>query len=157
MATLKVKVPENTQNIEGVATIRAPLAKVFGAYTDQKLFAQWWCRGNPMTVYQFDCRDGGSWHIAERSEDGGTHEFFGCFHEVAENTRIIQTFEYLGMPERGHVMLERTDFVAVDANTTEIRSTSTAQSRADRDGMMQSGAEAGWRQSVEALGKLLEK
>jgi hypothetical protein len=63
----------------------------------------------------------------------------------------------MGMPERGHVFLERADFVAVDANTTEIRTLGTAQSLADRDGMIQSGAETGWRQSVEALGKLLEK
>ena len=95
MATLKVRIPENTQNIEGVVTIRAPLAKVFGAHKDPKLFAQWWCRGNPMQVFRFDCRDGGVWHIAE----------------------VI--------PERGHVRPER--------------------------------AEAGWRQSIEALGKLLEK
>ena len=157
MATLKVKIPENSQNIEGVATIRAPLAKVFGAYKDPKLFAQWWCRGNPMEVYRFECRDGGVWHIAELTPDGGKYEFFGCFHEVADNSRIVQTFEFMGMPERGHVMLERADFVAVDANTTEIRTLSTAQTLADRDGMVQSGAEAGWRQSVEALGKLLEK
>jgi uncharacterized protein YndB with AHSA1/START domain len=156
MATLKVKSPENSQNIEGVATIRAPLAKVFRAYTDPKLFAQWWCRGNPMEIYRFDCRDGGGWHIAEVAP-GSRHEFFGCFHEVTENSRIIQTFEYMGMPERGHVLLERADFVALDANTTEIRSLATAQTLADRDGMVQSGMEAGWSQSVKALGKLLEQ
>jgi uncharacterized protein YndB with AHSA1/START domain len=156
MATLKVTVPKDSQNIEGVVTIRAPLAKVFEAYTDRKLFSQWWCRGNPMKVYDFDCRDGGRWHIAEQS-DGQEHEFFGCFHEVTENERIIQTFEYMGMPQRGHVFIERADFVAVDPDTTEIRTLSTAQSRADRDGMVGSGMEGGWRQSVEALGRLLEK
>ena len=157
MARLEVTVPEDSQNIEGVVTIRAPLAKVFEAYRDPALFAQWWCRGNPMKVHHFDCRDGGSWHITELSEDGKEHSFCGCFHEVASNERIVQTFEYLGMPERGHVMLERASFVAVDAGTTEIRTTGTAQSRQDRDGMIASGAEAGWRQSVNALGRLLEQ
>jgi uncharacterized protein YndB with AHSA1/START domain len=157
MATLKVTVPEATQNIIGIATIHAPLARVFQAYVDPELFAQWWCRGNPMTVHHFDCRDGGSWHITEQSEDGGEHSFFGCFHEVTANERIIQTFEYMGMPERGHVLLERADFVALDANTTEIRTLGTAQSQAGRDGMIESGAEAGWQQSVQALGKLLEQ
>ena len=156
MATLKVTIPENSQNIDGVATIRAPLDKVFAAYTDEKLMAQWWCRGNPMTVHRFDCRDGGSWHISERSEDGNEHPFFGCFHEIAPNARIVQTFEYLGLPERGHVMLERADFVSLDRNTTEIRTLATAQSREARDAMVASGMESGWRQSVEALGRLVE-
>jgi uncharacterized protein YndB with AHSA1/START domain len=70
MADLKVTIPENSQNILGTVTIDAPLEKVFAAYTQAELFAKWWCRGNPMTVYRFDCQDGGSWHIAERSEDG---------------------------------------------------------------------------------------
>jgi len=155
MATLKVNVPNNSQNIEGIATIKAPLAKVFRAHTDETLFPQWWCRGNPMKVYRFDCRDGGGWHIAEQA-DGNEYEFIGCFHEVRENERIIQTFEFLGLPERGNVALERADFVAIDDSTTEIRTLSTAQSIEARDAMAASGMEDGWRQSVEALGRLVE-
>jgi hypothetical protein len=34
-----------------------------------------------MKVYHFDCKDGGSWHIAKQSEDGNEYEFTGCFHE----------------------------------------------------------------------------
>ena len=33
MAALKVTIPENSQNIEGVARLKAPLDKVFQAYT----------------------------------------------------------------------------------------------------------------------------
>lgn len=156
MATLKVTVPQNSQNIEGIVRIEAPLAKVFAAHVDPALFSRWWCRGNPMTVHHFDGRTGGWWHIAERSEHG-EHEFTGTFHEVAENERIVQTFEYLGLPERGHVALERADFAATDDGATEIRTLSTFQSRADRDGMVSSGMEAGWRQSIEALGRLIEE
>jgi uncharacterized protein YndB with AHSA1/START domain len=68
MATIKVTVTEISQNLEGLATIRAPLAKVFGAYTDPALFTPWWCRGKPMAVFAFDCCNGGRWHIAERTE-----------------------------------------------------------------------------------------
>ncbi|MGB3296335.1 MAG: SRPBCC domain-containing protein [Phormidesmis sp.] len=156
MANLKVTVPENSQNILGTVTINAPLAKVFEAYTQEELFTSWWCRGNPMKVHYFDCKDGGSWHITEQSEDGKEYEFIGCFHEVAKDERIVQTFEFLGMPERGHVMLEKAEFVAIDERTTEIRSQSTAMSQEERDGMVVSGMESGWRQSIEALGKLLE-
>lgn len=156
MAHLTVTVPENSQNIFGTVTIKASLKKVFEAYTKEELFASWWCRGNKMKVYHFDCQDGGSWHIAEQSEDGKEYEFRGCFHEVAPNERIVQTFEFLGMPERGHVMLEKAEFFAIDEYTTQILTHSTAMSQEDRDGMVDSGMESGWRQSVEALGKLLE-
>ena len=156
MAHLKVTVPENSQNILGTVIINAPLEKVFEAYTKEELFASWWCRGNPMKVYHFDCKDGGSWHIAEQSEDGNEYEFTGCFHEVAKDKRIVQTFEFLGMAERGHVMLEKAEFVAIDEHTTEIRTHSTAMNQEDRDGMVASGMEIGWRQSIEVLGKLLE-
>ena len=84
------------------------------------------------------------------------YEFTGCFHEVVKNGRIVQTFEFLGMPERGHVMLEKAEFVAIDEYTTEIHTHSTAMSQEDRDGMVASRMESGWRQSVESLGKLLE-
>jgi uncharacterized protein YndB with AHSA1/START domain len=157
MAELKVTIPENSQNIAGVVTIHAPIERVFEAYRDPALFAQWWCRGNPMIVHHFDCTSGGAWHIAEQTADGGSYEFTGCFHEVALNERIIQTFEFLGMPERGHVALERADFVAIDKATTEIRTLSTFQSQQDRDGLVASGMEGGWRQSIEALGRLLEE
>lgn len=156
MAQLQVKVPENSQNIEGIVTLSASLEKVFEAHTDPELFAQWWCRGNPMKVFRFDCRDGGGWHIAELAEDKVEHEFYGVFHEVSPDERIVQTFEYMGMPERGHVLLEKSEFRAIDNNTTEIRSVSTAQSIEGRDGMVASGMEDGWRQSIDALGKLLE-
>jgi uncharacterized protein YndB with AHSA1/START domain len=156
MADLKVTIPEDSQNIVGLVTIKAPLARVFEAYTDQTQFTKWWGRGKPMTVHRFDCREGGAWHIAERGDDGQEYEFCGTYHEVTKNERIVQTFEFLGMPERGHVMLERADFLAVDDRTTEIRTLSTAQSREDRDGMVASGMESGWRESVEALGRLVE-
>lgn len=156
MANLKVTIPDNSQNILGTVTINAPLDKVFEAYTKEELFAQWWCRGNPMKIYHFECKDGGSWHVAEQLEDGKEYEFIGCFHEVAKNRRIVQTFEFLGMPERGHVMLEKAEFVAIDALTTEISTHSTAMSQEDRDNMVSSGMESGWRQSIQALGKLLK-
>lgn len=156
MATLKITVPKDSQNVAGVVRIQAPLEKVFRAHTDAELFTKWWGRGNPLKLHHFDCRSGGWWHLTEIS-DHGEHEFMGTFHEVAPNERIIQTFEYLGLPERGNVALERADFVAIDADSTEIRTLSTAQSREARDGIVASGMEAGWRQSVEALGRLVEE
>ena len=155
MATLKVEVPENSQNIVSTVRVNAPLEKVFEAYTNQDLVTKWIMRGNNTNVKKFDAVSGGAWHMGEKGDDGIEYDFCGSFHEVLENERIIWTFEFLGMPERGHVSIERQDFVKIDDSTTEVRATSTFFNTADRDGMIESGMEDGFRKSVEALGKLL--
>lgn len=155
MATLTVTAPEDSLEIIGVATVKAPLSKVFEAYTTQALFTQWFCRGNEVTVQVFNAVDGGMWHIDERSPEGETWGFYGTFHQVVKNTSIIWTFEFLGLPDRGHVSLERMLFKALDETTTEITSTSVFLSKEDRDGMVSSGMESGWRQSITALEEIL--
>ena len=158
MATLKITVPEDsTQNIEGLVSINAPLEKVFEAHINEDLFTKWFMRGNEVVVKHYDGKSGGSWHIAEKDKEGNEYDFCGTYHEVALNERIIWTFEFLGMPERGHVSIERINFVREDDNASEIHYLSTFMSQADRDGMIQSGMEDGFRESVEALGRLLEK
>ncbi len=157
MATLKVTVPENSLEIIGIATINAPLAKVFEAYINKDLFTQWFCRGNEVTVRAFNAIDGGTWHVEERSPEGEEWGFYGTFHQVVRGEYIIWTFEYMGMPERGHVSLERMKFVALDDNTTELQSTSVFLTQEDRDGMVASGMEPGWRQSIEALEEVVKR
>ncbi len=158
MAKLEVKVPEDSkQNIETIVQINAPIEKVFEAYTDVDLITKWFMRGNDTVVHKFEATTGGSWHITEKSDDGAEYEFCGSYHEVAKNERIIWTFEFLGMPERGHVSLEKMDFIKVEDNTTDIRSVSTFQTAEDRDGMVSSGMEKGMKQGIDALGELLEK
>ena len=124
MAKLTITVPEQSQNIQGVAVIKAPLEKVFEAHTNADLFKQWFARGNDATIHKFHARSGGAWHLTERSAEG-EYSFCGSYHEVAKNERIIWTFEFLGLPERGHVAIERMDLVRIDDKTTEIRTLST--------------------------------
>jgi hypothetical protein len=81
--------------------------------------------------------------------------FSGSFHEVAGPERLIQTFEYEGLPEKGHVALETSRFEALPGNRTRVVIHSVFQSVADRDGMMMSGAETGVREGHERLDELL--
>lgn len=155
MATLKVEVPENSQNILGTITINAPLEKVFEAHVNKDLFQQWFSGGFKMKVHSFEAKDGGHWHISNFTDEGDEFEFFASFHEIAKNERVVWTFEFLGMPERGHVALEKMTFSKVDNSTTEIRTVSTYQSVEDRNGMVESGMEDGWRMGIEALEKLV--
>jgi uncharacterized protein YndB with AHSA1/START domain len=47
------------------------------------------------------------------------------------------------------------EFETVGDGGTRMKSVSTFLTKADREGMVSSGMEDGWRQSVEALGKLV--
>ncbi|MFO0920197.1 MAG: SRPBCC domain-containing protein [Candidatus Saccharimonadales bacterium] len=154
MATLKVEVPENSQNILGTAEINAPLQKVFNAYVDKNLFPKWMGGGAKVELHTFDAKSGGSFHITNTDAKGNNYDFCGSFHDVADNERIIWTFEFLGLPERGHVALEKMTFHKIDDNRTEIRTISTYQSQEDLKGMVESSMEDGWRQALDALEKV---
>jgi uncharacterized protein YndB with AHSA1/START domain len=156
MAEVSVNATPNTQNIDLVVTLKAPLEKVFKAYTEKDQLAQWWSQGDPFDFDYYVPETGGKWRYVTRDADGNEFAFHGCIHEVAENERLIQTFEFEGLPEKGHVALERADFRAVSDNETEIKITSTFQSVEDRDGMIASGMEKGFRASIDALSELIE-
>ncbi|MGA9098121.1 MAG: SRPBCC family protein [Methanotrichaceae archaeon] len=131
---------------------------VFKAFTDPKLYAQWiGPRGLTTTIETFEPRNGGSWRYIQRDQDGNEFAFHGVNHEVTAPERIIGTFEFEGLPEKGHVLLQTARFVALPGNRTKLTSQSVFQSVADRDGMLQSGMEAGVNDSYDRLDELLEK
>jgi uncharacterized protein YndB with AHSA1/START domain len=77
----------------------APVADVFRAHVDPDLLVQWLGpRSHPMVVDQYDCRTGGSWQY-HTVVDGSQVDFFGSFHEVRPDERIVQTFTFGGYPD----------------------------------------------------------
>jgi uncharacterized protein YndB with AHSA1/START domain len=135
----------------------APRELVFKAFTDPKLYAQWLGpRGLAMKLETFEPRNGGSWRYIQKDQNGNEFAFHGVNHEVAAPERIIGTFEFEGLPEKGHVILQTARFVAMPGNRTLLSSQSVFQSVADRDGMLQSGMEVGVNDSYDRLDELLE-
>jgi len=78
-------------------------------------------------------------------------------HEILSPERIIGTFEFEGLPEKGHVILETARFEELSGNRTKLTSQSVFQSVVDRDGMLQNGMEEGVNDSYNRLDELLEK
>ena len=70
--------------------------------------------------------------------------------------RIIDTFEFEGLNEPGHVILETLRFEELNDGTTEVTSHMLFQSVTDRDEMLESGMESGVNESYERLDDLLE-
>jgi uncharacterized protein YndB with AHSA1/START domain len=136
----------------------APRELVFKAFSDPELYVQWLGPHElTMTLETFEPRSGGSWRYTQKDPEGNEYVFHGVNHEVLSPERIIGTFEYEGLPEKGHVILETARFEELSGNRTKLTSQSVFQSVTDRDGMLQSGMEEGINDSYSRLDGLLEK
>lgn len=134
----------------------APRELVFQAYTDPELYVRWLGpRELTMDLETFEPRSGGMWRYVEKDKDGNEYRFHGVIHEVLPPERIIDTFEYEGLPESGHVALQTARFEALPGDRTKVTAQAVFQSVADRDGMIESGMERGVNDSFDRLTELL--
>jgi uncharacterized protein YndB with AHSA1/START domain len=138
-------------------TFDAPREKVWGAYTDPELVKQWLGpRRLEMTIDKWDMKPGGSYRYIHKDEDGNEYGFHGVIHGVYDNEKVVQTFEFEGLPEPGHVALD-TLLLEDQDSKTKVTTISVFQTPEDRDGMMQSGMEKGVTEGYERLDELLAK
>lgn len=145
----------NKQELTITREFDAPRELVFRAHTDPDQYVQWvGPKDLEMTVQKLDAVDGGTFEFTHK-RGGHTYRFFGSYHEVLENERIIGTFEFDGLPERGHVIMGKTTFEELPNNRTRLIHQSVFFSVADRDGMVQSGMERGVTEGYEKLDELL--
>jgi len=139
----------------------APRELVFKAFTDPKLYVQWLLGprrlGLTMALDKFEPKTGGAWRYKHKDQNGNEYAFHGSYHEVLAPERIIDTFEFEGLPEKGHVSLETAKFEELPDGRTKLTIQAVFQSIADRDGMLQSGMDEGVKDSYDRLGELLEK
>ena len=153
-----LKVEAGKQELFIYREFDAPRDLVFKTFTDPKLLAQWMNPCN-MTLHidQFDSVDGGDYQFTQTDPTGGKHVFRGVMHEVKAPERLIRTFEYLNLPERGHVVLETLRLEVLPGNRTRLTIQSVFQSVSDRDGMVAAGMENGVSEGHQLLDELLAK
>jgi uncharacterized protein YndB with AHSA1/START domain len=140
-----------------IREFEAPRELVYRAHTEPELYTQWvGPREMTMTVEKMDARDGGTFRFVHE-RGGHQYTFFGVYHEALAPERIIGTFEFDGLPERGHVILGTTKFEEMPGGRCRLVHQSVFQSVADRDGMVQSGMERGVNDGYEKLDALLSE
>jgi uncharacterized protein YndB with AHSA1/START domain len=132
----------------------APRERVWKALTDPKLVAQWWGRGNKLVVEKMELERGGHWRFVEHGPEG-VHGFEGRYREIKPQERVVQTFEWDGMP--GHVIVETMTLEDLGDGRTKLVNVSLFHTTEDRDGMLHSGMAEGMAQSYAALDELLAK
>src|SRR5512139_2925370 len=84
----------------------APRELVFKAHTNPELYTQWLGpRGYEMILETFEPYSGCRYRYIHKDPEGNEYGFHGVFHEISEDL-MIQTFEFEGLPEKGHVSLD---------------------------------------------------
>ncbi|MCC2631665.1 MAG: putative glutathione S-transferase-related transrane protein [Patescibacteria group bacterium] len=158
MGKVTIIAEPGSHSITIIREFDAPRELVFKAYTDPELFAQWQGpRRLTTTIEKFEPVAGGSWSYVAKDTDGSEYRFHGVNHEVTAPERIIGTFEFEGLPEKGHVALDTAYFEELPGDRTRVKGVSVFQSVEDRDGMMESGMELGVKEGFEQLEEILEK
>ena len=131
----------------------APRERVFAVYTDPELIPRWWGpRDTTCVVDRMDARTGGDWRFVMRSPDGSESAFRGTYREVTPPERIVQTFEWSGMP--GYASVETAVFEDL-GERTRVVTTSIFYTSEERDGMLGSGMEKGLNETYARLDELL--
>jgi uncharacterized protein YndB with AHSA1/START domain len=132
--------------------------KVWEAWTNPDLLKQWLGpKGYEMTVEKYEAKDGGSYRYIHKDPDGNEFTFRGVFHGFYKPYKAVQTFEFEGLPEPGHVSLDTILLDDLGNGRTKVKTISVFQTPEDRDGMVQSGMEKGLREGYERLDDLLSK
>jgi uncharacterized protein YndB with AHSA1/START domain len=153
-ATATVTTPTDREiHIERV--FNAPRDRVFAVYMDPELIPEWWGPRDTTTVVdRMEPRTGGTWRFVVRNSDGSESGFRGTYREVTPPERIVQTFEWEGMP--GHVSVETAVFEDL-GDRTKVTTLSLFHTTEERDGMLASGMEGGMNETYARLDELLAR
>lgn len=152
----EIKAEPGKQELFIIREFNAPRELVFRAHTEAALYEQWVGPEDlTMTVKKMEAVNGGSYEFVHE-RDGHQYTFHGVYHEVLAPERIIGTFEFDGMPEKGHVIMGTTKFEDLGSDRSRLVHQSVFQSVADRDGMIASGMERGVVDGYNKLDEILE-
>ncbi|MGC7094575.1 SRPBCC family protein [Amycolatopsis lurida] len=156
MTETTISADEKVPTIEIVRDFDAPPARVFRAHVDPEIYARWIGPSSMTTrIIRWDASTGGAWAFANDRDGEEVASFFGSFHEVRPNERIVWTFTYEGQPDG--VSLETMTFEDLGGGRTRLRTLSVVADFATRDGMLSSGMDVGVNEGYDKLDALLAK
>jgi uncharacterized protein YndB with AHSA1/START domain len=130
--------------------------RVYRAFIEPDLVAQWLGpKDTTMRIDKWDARTGGSYRYAAERDGEEVAAFYGSFHEVRPNERLVQTFTFEGVPDG--VSLEAATFEPLDGGRTRVSTLSVVDNLEARDAIIASGMEHGVREGYQKLDALLAK
>lgn len=157
--------PKNRATIELVSdneivisrTFNAPADLVFEAITTPEHVRVWYshCEVMTMETCEIDLRVGGRWRHVLRMPDGAEHGFHGEYREIVRPSRLVSTENYEPIGP-GHEVLATISLEEKQGRTL-FKNRLRYQSKADRDGHLQSGMEKGLQAALDRLDALVSQ
>lgn len=153
---LTITAEPGTSYADMVREFDAPVEALFRAHADKARYAQWiGPRGLENTITEWDFRTGGQYAFEQKAPDGNVYAFRGVFHTVIENELIIQTFEFLGMPNE--VSMDSLRFESLPDGRSRLVDHSVFPTKEALEAMTAAGMESGMVEGYEKLDELLEQ
>lgn len=110
--------PNNVPTLTLEREFAAPVARVFAAWTDPRLMAQWWGpEGMTCPVCEVDLRVGGRYRTCMKGEKGDEHWVSGEYREIEPGRRLVFTWAWEENGKRGHDMLVEVNFARAGTST----------------------------------------
>lgn len=139
-----------------IREFEVPRELVFRAHVDPEMYGRWiGPTSEKVRIERWEPKDGGGYRWLGGTGEAGEYAFNGAFHEVTAPERIVSTFEFEGLGERGHVSLDVSTFEELPGGRSRLTIRSAFLSVEDRDGMIASGMEVGVTEGYEKLDDLL--
>lgn len=129
---------------------KAPPERVFAAFTDPKLLAQWWGpEGMTCPVCEVDLRVGGRYRTCMRGERDNWVS--GVYREIAPPRRLAFTWAWEENGARGHETIVEIEFAPAGGNTRIVLTQREFESKTARD-----NHNKGWNSSFVCLDQFLK-
>jgi uncharacterized protein YndB with AHSA1/START domain len=150
---------EDKQDIFIIREFNAPREMVFKAFSDPEVLVQFFAPFDyTLHFNHHDYKTGGSYSWCNKNKEGRILcTFYGVIHELTAPERIIQTSEFMELPERGNAILEIIKFEDLPDNRTKMTIHDVCPSVATRDAIIKSGMDKGLVDIFYKLDKLLSK
>jgi uncharacterized protein YndB with AHSA1/START domain len=153
---LAITAEPGKQEMYVIREFDAPRELVFEAFTDPELLIKWLGpKRFTMSIDYYDARSGGAYRYIHTDDKGNSYSFRGVIHEIHAPEIAIQTFEFEGLPEKGHVTLDTAIFEILPNDRTKLTIHSVFRSNDDRDAAIRSGMEKGIAEGFSRLDDLL--
>ena len=110
-------------------------------------------KSSDIRIDTWDASTGGKYRYASVQDGEDVAAFYGSFHEVRPNERLVQTFTWEGMPDG--VSLETMTFEDLGNGRTRTVGLSVVENFEARDGILASGMEVGVYEGYAKLDALL--
>jgi uncharacterized protein YndB with AHSA1/START domain len=127
----------------------APRQLVYEAQNKAEYMDRWYGpRKYEVVSAEMDVRPGGAYRIVQRGPDGKEYAFSGVYREVVPNERLVYTWIFEELPDSVAVI---TGVYEEHDGKTMLTATTVFPSFEARNGVLESGGNAGAAESMERL------